>query len=109
MSILALDLPARWNPYRTGVEIDLLYVPDCPHRIKARHTVEQALAGAGRTAVVRERCVGSVEEAERLGMRGSPTILIDGRDAFAGGDGFAAWSCRLSVPTVNELTETLMA
>jgi hypothetical protein len=109
MSILTLDLPARWNLYRTGVEVELLYVPDCPHRILVRDVVERALARAGRTAVVRERCVASVEEAERLGMRGSPTILIDGRDAFPGGVGFAAWSCRLSVPTVNQLTEALMA
>lgn len=87
----------------------MLYVPDCPNRILARDVLEQALARTGMTALVRERAVGSVEEAERLGMRGSPTILIDGRDAFPGGDGSAAWSCRLSVPTLNQLTEALMA
>ncbi|HEV3363597.1 MAG TPA: thioredoxin family protein [Acidimicrobiia bacterium] len=90
------------------MEIDLLYVPDCPSRILARDALEQAMARTGRTAVVRERVVGSVEEAERLGMWGSPTILINGRDAFPGGHGRAAWSCRLDVPTVSQLAEALM-
>jgi 2-hydroxychromene-2-carboxylate isomerase len=99
------------------VEIDLLYVPDCSNRILARDVLERALARTGRTAVIRERAIGSVEEAERLGMRGSPTFLIDGRDAFPGGDGLAAWSCRLyatdsglrGIPTLEQLIEALMA
>jgi hypothetical protein len=109
MRIRPLDLPARWNLYRTGVEIDLLHVPDCPNRMLARDVLERALARTRQTAVVREHAVGSVEEAERLGMRGSPTILIDGRGAFPGGDGVASWSCRLSVPSLQQLTEALMA
>lgn len=98
------------NLYRTGVEIDLFYVADCPNHVLARDVLERALARTGRTAVVRERVVGSVEEAERLGMRGSPTILIDGRDAFPGADALGAWSCRLEgVPTLDQFTAALMA
>lgn len=72
------------------MDIDLLYVPDCPNRTTARELVELALARTHRTAVVCEREIDSLEEAERLGMRGSPSILIDGRDPFADGAGPAA-------------------
>jgi hypothetical protein len=95
------------------MEIDLLYVPDCPHRDVARDLVNSALAQTGHKVVVRERAVHSLAEAERLGMRGSPTILIDGEDPFAAGGGPVAMACRLyrsaeglsSFPTVSQLVE----
>jgi hypothetical protein len=77
------------------MEIDVLYVPDCPNRTTARDVVELALTQTQLTAVVREREIRTEEEAGRLGMRGSPTILIDGKDPFADGAGPAAMSCRL--------------
>jgi hypothetical protein len=44
---------------------------------------------------VERRVAGTAAQAEEYGMRGSPTVLIDGRDPFAGpGDG-ASLSCRL--------------
>ena len=97
------------------MEIDLLYVPDCPNSTAARDLIELALDRTQLTAVVRQREIHSSEEAERLGMRGSPTIVIDGRDPFAGGAGPAAMSCRLyrsdagvsGVPTVSQLIEAL--
>jgi hypothetical protein len=97
------------------MEIELLYVPDCPNRSVVRDLVELALARTQLSAVVHEREVHSSEEAERLGMRGSPTILIDGRDPFARGAGPAAMSCRLylsdaglsGAPTVSQLIEAL--
>ena len=97
------------------MEIDLLFVRDCPNRAAARELIELALARTQLAAVVREREIHSGEEAERLGMRGSPTILIDGQDPFAGGAGPAAMSCRLyrsdagvsGVPTVSQLIEAL--
>ena len=98
------------------MEIDLLYVPDCPNRDAARTLVEQALVQANRVAVVREREVRSSEEAERLTMRGSPTILVNGRDPFAG-DAAAptGLACRLyrsdagvsGVPTLRQLIAAL--
>lgn len=97
------------------MEIDLLYVADCPNRTSARELVELALTRTQLTAVVREREIHSNEEAECLGMRGSPTILIDGQDPFAGRAGPAAMSCRLyrsdagvsGVPTISQLIEAL--
>ena len=98
-----------------AIEIDLLYVPDCPNRDVARGLLERALAWTGRPATIREREVRSLEEGERLGMRGSPTILIDGDDPFAGGAGAVGMACRLyqtdaglrGVPTLPQLIEAL--
>lgn len=97
------------------MDIDLLYVADCPNRTIARARVKIALDRTQLAAVVRERAVHSSEEAARLGMRGSPTILIDGHDPFAGAADPAALSCRLyrgdlgfsGAPTVEQLVEAL--
>jgi hypothetical protein len=97
------------------MEIELLYVPECPHRRLARDHVDRALARTRRAAVVREREVRSSEEAAHLGMRGSPTILIDGQDPFVDTADPTALSCRLyrsdvglsGAPTVEQLVEAL--
>jgi hypothetical protein len=98
------------------MEIELLYVPDCPNRDAARSLVERALSQVQRTATLREHEVRSPEEALRLGMRGSPTILIDGADPFGvGGEPAAVVACRLyrsgdgiaGVPAYEELVEAL--
>ena len=95
--------------------IELLYVRDCPNRSFAREQIDRALLATGLSAVVREREVRTSEEASRFGMRGSPTILIDGRDPFEAATGFAGLSCRLYVserggagaPTVEQLIRVL--
>jgi hypothetical protein len=97
------------------MEIDLLYVPECPNRDLARAHVEGALVQAGLAAVVREQEVGTSEEAARLGMRGSPTILVNGQDPFGAAPDSTALSCRLyhseagftGAPTVAQLVEVL--
>jgi hypothetical protein len=99
------------------VDIHLLYVADCPNHAIARVRVDIALERTQLVAIVREREVQSGEEAERLGMHGSPTILIDGHDPFAGIDDPATLSCRLypgaqgfnGAPTVEQLVEALGA
>lgn len=97
------------------MEIDLLYSPECPNRSLARAHVDDALALTGLAALVREQEIRTSEEAARLGMRGSPTILIDGRDPFGAAAGSTALSCRLyhseagvtGAPTVEQLIEVL--
>jgi hypothetical protein len=97
------------------MEIDLLYVPECPNRSLARAHVEGALVQAGLAAVVREQEVRTSEEAVRLGMRGSPTILVNGQDPFGAAPDSTALSCRLyhneagftGAPTVEQLVEVL--
>lgn len=97
------------------MEIEVLYIPGCPHRELARRNVELALAHLNRAAALWEREIASTEEADRLGMRGSPTILVDGHDLFAGPAADAGLSCRLypgtdgmsGAPTVSQLVEAM--
>ena len=58
--------------------------------------VRARLASAGvDPSTVRLMEVGSPEEADRVGFRGSPTILIDGEDRFAGTSPPAGYACRV--------------
>jgi hypothetical protein len=97
------------------MDIELLYVPDCPNREAARRHLDAALAEQGLAAVMREREVASPADADRFGMHGSPTIRVDGRDPFAGPDTRPSLSCRLypgehgasGAPTVAQLAVVL--
>jgi hypothetical protein len=75
------------------MRIDLLHVADCPNLVVTRDRVVMALGRAGVAATVHEREVTTPEEAERSGMSGSPTILIDGVDPFRGAG--PSLACRL--------------
>jgi hypothetical protein len=97
------------------MEIDLLFLPDCPNRRAALNLVALALARTHLVAIVREREVRSPGDARRLGMRGSPTFLIDGADPFADESQPTGLACRLyrsdaglsGVPMLGQLVEAL--
>lgn len=79
------------------MEIKVLYFEDCPNWLLARQRLDEALAAAGLAdqVEVAYETVETPEDAERVGFRGSPTILIDGRDPWAGeGDPYGL-SCRI--------------
>lgn len=58
--------------------------------------MRDAVAAAGQVGVVvTERVIVTVEEAAAAGMRGSPTILVEGRDPFRSGPETPSLSCRL--------------
>ena len=97
------------------MRIEVVAVRDCPHRGAAVSNVREALRAIGRSDVaVIEHEVDDVAAARVLGMRGSPTILIDGRDPFAA-DEEPSLSCRLyrsvdgvaGAPSVGQLVEVL--
>jgi hypothetical protein len=99
-----------------GVHVQLLYFEGCPHRIVAEERLRSALATIGRhDQAVEHVRVESPEDAERLGLIGSPTILVDGRDPFATGTEQPALACRVfttpdglaGAPTVGQLVEVL--
>lgn len=78
------------------MQIEVLTVPDCPHRHEALTRLRHALALAGRAdAVVAERVITDLDQATTAGMLGSPTILIDGVDPFATEADQPSFSCRL--------------
>ena len=100
-----------------GVDIDVLFVPDCPNLDLVRRRLFEALDRSGVDAAVRETEVSSDEAAHTAGMHGSPTLLINGQDPFAEPDQPTSLSCRLyrsgglveGAPTVRELVAVLTA
>ena len=99
-----------------GVNIEILYVPDCPNLNPTRHHLNAALQATGITADVRQTEINDAAIAARLGMRGSPTVLIDSRDAVTNDASAGSLSCRLyaaagggmqGAPSVDQLTEAL--
>lgn len=99
-------------------EIRLLYFDGCANLQTLHDRVRVALLeeGMGNVEPVLEK-VASPEDAKRLRLAGSPTILIDGRDPFAEeGAPFGFW-CRLYAtpsglegsPTSDQLRSVLRA
>jgi len=68
--------------------LEVLHVPDCPNLQPLLDHLSQVTD----VAVV-TRVVGTDADAMRLGMTGSPTLLIDGADPFPAGE--CGLSCRL--------------
>lgn len=77
------------------VNVELLYVRDCPNLSLARHRLNEAVALAGREVVVNEVEIGDEADAAERGMRGSPTILIGGNDVAGANAVPGTVSCRL--------------
>lgn len=97
--------------------VTVQYMPDCPNWQTALANVREALRVTGATDDVRLVAVTTSEEAIAIGFRGSPTVLIDGRDAFAGESSGVGLSCRVFgtaeglavAPTVDQLVTALRA
>jgi hypothetical protein len=94
------------------MKITIQYFDGCPHWKLAEERVQSVLRGMARDDVSLEhQLIDSPEAATRFGFHGSPTILIDGRDAFATGAEQIGMSCRVyrtdegpqGAPTVAEL------
>jgi len=98
------------------MRIDVLVVPDCPNGPVMIERLAQALGGRA-DAQVATRVIDTIEQADRWGMHGSPTVLIDGRDPFAAPGATASVSCRLyqdedgraqGAPSLARLSEALI-
>ena len=96
------------------MNVSLLYFDDCPNWKVADQRLA-AIANERPDVVVTRLRVETLEEAERLGFHGSPSILVEGVDIFAKpGDGVGL-SCRLystpdglaGAPTIQELRAAL--
>ena len=94
-------------------EVTLLYSEGCPNWRLADERLTRVAAELGYT--VTRRAVATSKQARVEGFRGSPTVLIDGRDAFVGGEEPVGLSCRVyatrdglsGVPTDEQLREAL--
>lgn len=94
-------------------DVTLLYFDDCPSWQTADQRLRELADELG-FAITREK-VESPEAAEARQFRGSPTILVEGRDVFATGDEPVGLSCRIyqtpdgpaGSPTTDQLREVL--
>ena len=75
------------------MKLELLYVNDCPNWKIAAERLDNVAGGRGRR--VERRLVTTPEAAEAARFRGSPTILVDGKDPFASGDEPFGLACRV--------------
>ena len=76
------------------MEVTVLAVPGCPHAQLMAERLAAASAGL-RQLRIAQRLVADERQAAALGMRGSPTLLVDGADPFAEPGTPASLSCRL--------------
>lgn len=100
-----------------GMDVQLLYFEDCPNWQLAESRLREALTAlGGDPSSVIYQVVNTPEQAQQAGFRGSPTILINGRDPFAGPADPVGLSCRLyrgpgeaeHAPTVEQLRSALV-
>jgi hypothetical protein len=76
------------------MQLTVLAVPGCPNAPVLGDRLAAVLGGrAG--VLVSHRVISDEGEAARWGMHGSPTLLIDGVDPFAGRGQTPSMSCRL--------------
>lgn len=97
------------------VELTVLAVPDCPNAPVLKERLAAATAGRSDVSVLK-RLIRDTDEAARLGMRGSPTLLVNGTDPFPAGGDAPGISCRVyrdehghpvAVPSVAALTRVI--
>ena len=77
------------------MQLVLRYFDGCPNWRLADDRLRQALGQIGMTSEVIHEAVETPEDAERLEFRGSPSLLIEGRDPFADQAGSVGLSCRI--------------
>jgi hypothetical protein len=76
------------------LELTVLAVPGCPHAPVLEERLAEVLAGWPAVTLVR-RLITDAAQAARWGMHGSPTLLINGLDPFAGPSVGPALACRM--------------
>jgi hypothetical protein len=97
--------------------VQLLYFAGCPNWHQTEQRLREAVERLAADLDVALVEVTTPEVAERLRFRGSPTVLLDGRDPFADEDAPVGLSCRVfrtpeglrGAPTVDQLVEVLRA
>ena len=91
--------PSAGAAYRECMEITLQYFDGCPNWTIAAERL--AILAAERPGVtVNRRLVENVEDAEQIGFRGSPSMLVGGSDLFPDPSAAVGLACRIyATPT----------
>ena len=109
-------MPPSTSP--STLTVRLLHVLDCPHADVAAIRLRIALdAGGHADSPIEFILVRSDEHARELEFHGSPTVLLNGRDPFAGSDTPVGLACRLyrtahgtsGAPSVEQLVDAIQA
>lgn len=95
------------------MDVTLLYFDGCPSWRTTDRRLRELADELGFDLDYRK--VETPEAAQQLSFRGSPTVLVDGRDPFAQGDEPVGLSCRIyqtpdgpaASPTLEQLREVL--
>ena len=77
------------------MDIELLVMPDCPHRAAAEELLRTALDDVGLPTGFAALTVTDADGAAQQAFAGSPTFRADGADLFLTGDEPAGLSCRI--------------
>jgi hypothetical protein len=97
------------------MQLTVLAVPGCPNAPVLEDRLAAVLDGRAGVSVLHE-VISSEADAARRGMRGSPTLLIDGVDPFAQPGQPPSVSCRLyrdddgqvsGAPSVGQLRQAI--
>ncbi len=98
------------------MRVTVQYFDGCPHWAEMAERIQQAVLRLERSDVsVDYGTITTPEEAEAAKFRGSPTVLVNGRDPFGEPDRQVGLSCRVyrtpagpaGAPTVEQLVEVL--
>ncbi|TFB48710.1 thioredoxin family protein [Cryobacterium tagatosivorans] len=97
------------------MKIEILRIGECANWEEASRRARIALAAVGALdSTVEYRLLSSPEDAARVPFAGSPTILVNGIDAFPGGDRTTDLACRVytdqglaGLPTTEQLRVAL--
>ncbi|MDJ0324863.1 thioredoxin family protein [Cryobacterium sp. PH31-AA6] len=98
------------------MKAEILYIADCPNSAAAGVVLRDALNQTGHFEVVIDfRLLTSGEEAAASPFAGSPTILLDGVDAFPTSERVTDLACRVyrsgqgpaGVPSTGDLVEVI--
>lgn len=95
------------------MRVTVVHFDGCPNWETAYERVTALGRELGFTVDLRK--ISTAQEAEQAEFRGSPTILVDGRDVFAHGDEPVGLSCRVyqtpqgpaGAPTLSQLRRAL--
>jgi hypothetical protein len=100
------------------MKITIQYFDGCPHWTLAENRVREAMTDLGRKDVeIAYQRIDSPDDAEQFSFHGSPTILVNGRDLFAGREMPVSFGCRVyateegtqGAPSVSQLRQVLRA
>ena len=112
LSELANRLPTAWT--EEPMKIEILHIDECANWEEAGRRAQTALAAAGGLeATIEYRLLSTPEDAAQVPFAGSPTILINGTDAFPGGGRTTDLACRVyytdqglaGLPTTEQLRD----